>query len=158
MSPLLDHVSESTLRRLYRYQGPKVRGWFWAVVGLGLCAAGFWRPDWFVPLLFNWFRFPVGVLAVVYGAILLVWYYHGQGQLRLTPEELERYGNRLSEATPDLVKAMEAGTPVREVAERWEKKKGVPKEVTLRYAVELARAIKKQQETHKPLVIRDRDR
>jgi len=60
-------------------------------------------------------------------------------RLDLSPQELERWGPTLEEATPELLDAIARKEPMAKVAATLERERGLPPEVTLKYVIALGR-------------------
>jgi hypothetical protein len=117
-------------------------GWFWVVLGLGLTLAD---P------IFGWFHLklmgiylPIGILALVYGAIVLIYYRKREAVIVLTPEDMEEHGPLLEAAVPMIMALLEKKTPTKDLVEIVEAKKGLPKEITYKYIITLGREMKGQ--------------
>ena len=83
------------------------------------------------------FTIPLWILLCVYGAIQLwAWSMTERGAV-LSDEEVETWGEVLTEITPALITALENGTPVADVAEKLKAEHGLPVDVTLRYIIAL---------------------
>jgi hypothetical protein len=109
----------------------RIQGIFWLVVAAGLGLWAWYDYTFFKPILAG--------LAAMYGALMLVKDRIVKPQLHLSVEELDRYGERLSEATPELLALLEQKVTTREAAERIQKRFGIPLEVTLKYIIALGR-------------------
>ncbi|GMV43632.1 MAG: hypothetical protein AMXMBFR64_53480 [Myxococcales bacterium] len=88
---------------------------------------------------FSLFKPILGALAAIYGILLIVKDRIVQTRVSLTPEELERYGERLSESTPLIVEELGKGRHVSVIAKAVKKEHDVPEDVTLRYIIALGR-------------------
>ena len=83
------------------------------------------------------FTVPLWILLCVYGAIQLwAWSMTERGAV-LSEEEVEKWGEVLTEITPSLIAAIEKGTSISEVAKKLESERGLPVDVTLRYVIAL---------------------
>jgi hypothetical protein len=86
------------------------------------------------------FTIPLWTLLALYAALqLLSWRATERGAV-LSDEEVERWGELLTEITPALIEALEAGKPVTEVARKLEEEHSLPVDVTLRYVIALGQA------------------
>ena len=119
-------------------------GWFWVVLGLALTLAD---P------IFGWFHLtlmgiylPIGVLALIYGVIVLLYYRKREAVIVLTAEDMEEYGPRLEAAVPMIMALLEKKTPTKELVEIVEAKKGLPKEITYKYIITLGREMKSKKQ------------
>ena len=106
-----------------------------------LLAAGMGIFDLMVQPVFRFtiggFTVPLWVLLCIYGAIQLwAWSMTERGAV-LSEEEVEKWGEVLTEITPSLIAAIEKGTSVSEVAKKLESERGLPVDVTLRYVIAL---------------------
>ena len=79
------------------------------------------------------------LLALYAGLQLWSWRATEQGAV-LSDEEVARWGETLTEITPELIAALESGRPVTEVARELEGEHGLPIDVTLRYVIALGQS------------------
>jgi len=98
--------------------------------------------DWFEVYL-GGFRFNIGWPALVYAAILTARNVVLGPKLELTSRELHDWGAVLEEETGRIVDLFGAGTSTSEIAEQLRASRGVPREVTLKYIIAVARYQKK---------------
>ena len=128
------------------------QGIFWLVVGGILAIAAFIKPEWFV-LQLPWFDLPVAILAIAYGTINLVLWQQTKRSLALSSEDVETYGERLSEITPGILHHWDKGMSVKLIAVKYEKERGIPQRVTLLYIIELLRDLQARQNQKDPMQI-----
>ena len=60
-----------------------------------------------------------------------------RGRVEFTPEELEKWGERLSAGTPRILKMLEEGETPKAVAVAMEQDRGIPQEICLRFIIAL---------------------
>ncbi|MGM0576608.1 MAG: hypothetical protein ACQEXJ_12835 [Myxococcota bacterium] len=115
-----------------------------AVVAVGMWLTDvLWRPV-FTLEITDTVSIPLWVLAAIY-AVLQLWIWNNtREKLELTDEEVEEWGPKLEEATPDILEQWEAHTPAKDIAERVEQRHGIPPQVTLRYMIALGRYVEGQ--------------
>jgi len=117
-------------------------GWFWVVLGVLLTLAD---P------VFGWFHLsimgiylPIGILGLIYGIIILLYYRKRETVIVLTPKDMEEHGAKLEASVPMIMALLEKKTSTKELAEIVEKKKGLPKEITYKYIITLGREMSAQ--------------
>ncbi len=81
----------------------------------------------------------LGACCSLYGVLLLTLMAMVKWKMKLTGEEIFRYGKQLEEATPLILDLIEKGLPASQVAQAVEQSKSVPVHVTLRYIIELGK-------------------
>jgi len=91
----------------------------------------FSMAGWTIPL---W-----SLLALYSGLQLWSWRATEKGAT-LSDEEVAQWGETLTDITPKLMEALEAGQPVAEVAQELQSDHGLPVDVTLRYVIALGQA------------------
>jgi len=114
---------------------------FWGLVGV-LALLSSLLVDWFEVYL-GGFRFNLGWPALVYAAILTARNVVLKPKLDLSQRELHDWGAVLEEETGRIVELYGAGTSTSEIADRLHASRGVPREVTLKYIIAVARYQKK---------------
>lgn len=103
----------------------------WLLASLALFAWAFIDFSLFKPILAG--------LALTYGVLLIVKDRIVQTRVSLSPDELELFGEQLSEATPLIVEELSKGRHVSVIARAVKKQHDVPEDVTLRYIIALGR-------------------
>lgn len=114
---------------------------FWGLGGALSLLSSLW-VDWFEVYLAG-FEFNLGWPALAYAAILTMRNVALKPQLEMTPRELHDWGAVLEEETGRIVELYGAGTSTQEIAERLHEARGLPREVTLKYIIAVARYQKK---------------
>lgn len=97
-----------------------------------------WLPIFTVQLTDS-FALPLWPLAAIYSAIQFSLFNLTRKKLELSEAELKKWGKKLEEVTPKILREYENKTPVREIAEKIKQSDGIPKDVTLRYIIALGR-------------------
>lgn len=113
------------------------KGVLWILAGLLLFLAGGTADFGVLRIL--------GVPAALYGVVLIVQDRMVRKRVEFTAEELERWGERLSAGTPEILQMLEEGATLHEVGRAMERDRGLPPEMTLRYIVALGGYQKEQQ-------------
>ena len=114
---------------------------FWGLGG-GLALLSSVWVDWFEVYLAG-FEFNLGWPALTYAAILTMRNVALKPQLDLTQRELHDWAAVLEEETGRIVELYGAGTSTQEIADRLHEARGLPREVTLKYIIAVARYQKK---------------
>ncbi len=114
---------------------------FWGLLGAGALGSSIW-VDWFEVYL-GGLEFNLGWPALVYAGILTARNLVLKPQLELTPRDLHDWGQVLEEETGRIVELYGAGTSTKDIADRLHASRGVPREVTLKYIIAVARYQKK---------------
>ena len=109
-------------------------------VALLLAAATGLYDSFFTPIFrftLAGFTVPIWSLLGLY-ALLQLWSWRAteRGAV-LSDAEVSQWGAALTDVTPLLMEALEAGRPVSEVAQELEQEHGLPIDVTLRYVIAL---------------------
>ena len=109
-----------------------------------ILAAGMGLYDMFMTPIFRFsiagVTIPLWALLALYAGLQLwSWRLTERGAV-LSDEEVERWGETLTEITPNLIAELEAGRSVTEVAEMLRTQHGLPVDVTLRYVIALGQA------------------
>ncbi len=102
-----------------------------------------WQPVFTVRLTSN-ISLPLWILAAIYGALQLYLWRMTRRGLALTVDELSTWGDKLEDATPNIVRGYQAHKPVGEIAREIESSHGIPKDVTLRYIIALGKHLRAQ--------------
>ncbi len=116
---------------------------FWGGIGLAMMIVGFFRP-WFI-LELRGFRFPLGILVLLYAGLQFVLHLMTRSQVLITKPELDRYGKALELATPLILDLLAKGRSIGWVAESVEKEHSIPPDVTKRYTIILLKTLKHEQ-------------
>lgn len=107
----------------------KIQGSLWLLVAAAL---GVWAyAD------FTWIKAVLAALSLIYGALQLVQSKMVATKLVLSPQELQQYGDKLSEATPAILRMNAQKMSVREIADNLEQSFGLPRLITLKYIIAL---------------------
>lgn len=119
-------------------------GVLWAVAGVAVLVG-----DYIVGL--EWFTIRIAGVLVSLGFPILVLaglnlYMHRQvqAQLRLTPEEILAFSDRLEAATPEIIGMVGRGVRAGEIADRILETHEIPRLVTLKFLIALGEARKKK--------------
>ena len=126
-----------------RFLRSRVQGLAWLAVGALLLVGAVVKPEWFI-LAIPGFPIPVGALAMLYGLVNLLLNRHAQTHLKLSPEDVERYGEALSRITPGILHHWEAGMSVTAIALKYEREKRIPKRVILLFIIEILRDLQER--------------
>ena len=113
-------------------------GWIAALAAVAMIAVQLAGYSWFLIRITDGFSFPLWILAAVYAA-LQFWSWHLTKQrLSLSDDEVARWGDKLEQATPKILRLYQDGLPVGEIARDVEASHAIPPDVTLRYIIALA--------------------
>ena len=82
----------------------------------------------------------LGFIAALYGLSVLVASFWTAQRLRLSSAERQRWGPTLEPRRDELLERMASGEGARNIADRIEGDLGVPRDVTLRFLIEIGRA------------------
>lgn len=119
---------------------PRRQGILWTTIGAVMLLFTIWKP-WFV-LDLGGFRFPLGVLFVIYGGLQITIHILSKSRVLLTDEEVKRWGTALELSTPLILEELAQGRSVTVVAKRVEEEHEVPPGITQRYIIALLGSIK----------------
>lgn len=100
------------------------------------------RVDWF-DIDFTWFKLNLGWFALVYAGLLVLRNLFIKEELHMTPRELHDWGEVLAEVTPFIMDKAGGGERARDIAGELERDRGIPRLVSLKYMIALARELKK---------------
>ncbi len=114
---------------------------FWGLLGAGALLSSLW-VKWFEVYLAG-VSFNLGWPALVYAGILTARNLVLRPQLELSPRDLHDWGKVLEEETGRIVELYSAGTATKEIADQLHASRGIPREVTLKYIIAVARYQKK---------------
>lgn len=117
-------------------------GWFWVAAGAALLLLDY-GLGWFRVEMFG-VHFPVGALAGIYGAMILLYYRQRARALELSPAEMEQHGAALERAVPLIVDLLKRKTPVREIASVLARQDAIPAEITYKYIIALGKEMEAQ--------------
>lgn len=126
-----------------RFLRSQVQGYAWLAIGGLLLLGAIVKPEWFI-LAIPGFPIPVGALAVLYGLVNLILHRHARTQLKLSPQDVERYGEALAKITPGIMHHWEAGMSVKAIAVKYEKEKRIPQRVILLFIIEILRDLQER--------------
>lgn len=107
------------------------QGLFWIVAAAALFGWTAYDYSLFKPVL--------GALALIYGVLLILKDRIIQQRVELSQEELTRFGDKLSEATPLIVELLKKGRHVSVIAKQVKKSLGIPEDITLKYIIALGK-------------------
>lgn len=110
---------------------------FWGVFGAGALLSSIW-VDWFEVYLAG-YEFNLGWPAVIYASILGARNVFLKPQLDLTPREMHDWAGVLEEETGRIVELYGAGVSTADIAAKLKADRGVPREVTLKYIIAVAK-------------------
>jgi len=102
--------------------------------------------EWF-DIDFTYFKLNLGWFALVYSGLLVLRNLFIREELELTPRELHDFGAVLAEVTPVIMESAGDGVRPRDIADKLEKDRGIPKLVSLKYMVALSKELKKKAES-----------
>ena len=88
-------------------------------------------------LVDHWLLWALGTASGLFGVVRIVQDRMVRGRVDFTPEELEKWGERLSAGTPRIVTMLESGETPKAVAVALEKERGIPQEICLRFIIAL---------------------
>lgn len=114
-------------------------GWIAAIAAAVMIIVQFAGYDWFLIPFGDSFRFPLWILAAVYAGLQFWVWRLTQQKLTLTDDEVARWGDKLEQATPTILRMYSQRRPVKEIASHVEASHGIPPDVTLRYIIALAK-------------------
>ena len=114
--------------------------WFWLAVGVLLFAVDIL---WFQFKAFG-IHFPIGVLAALYGAMILIWHRGIDQGLKLTPDDLASYGAALERSVSVIMDMLEQKRSAKEIAHHVQREQGVPPEITYKYIIALGAEMKER--------------
>ena len=122
-------------------------GYIWLAIGLAITVLelgfGFGPFELFgVPL-------PVGLLALIYGGIVVAYHRKRTKALELSDAELREHGATLERAAPMIVDLLKRKVRVKEIAEILERQENLPREVTYKYIIALGKKLSEQAEDEK---------
>jgi len=109
----------------------------WGTAGAALLVAGLGVSWLSIPL--GGIRFNPGWVALVYAAVLLARNLLLRPHLDLTQRELHDWGEALGAETVRILSLHRQGRPAADIADLLERDRGLPREVSLKYMIALAR-------------------
>lgn len=115
---------------------------FWGALGLTALVSSIW-VDWFIVEL-AFIRFNLGWPALAYAGVILARNLTIRPHLQITQRELHDFGDKLVAATPEIVNLLGKGISTKDVAERMESNRGIPRLLTLKYIIALGNHQKKK--------------
>lgn len=127
---------------------PRRQAILWGTLGAAMLIFTIWKP-WFV-LNLGGFRFPLGVLLLIYAGLQLTLHLMTRGRVLLTDAEVDRWGHQLELVTPLILEELERGRSMKVVAQRAQKEHGLPPDITNRYTIALLRSLKQE---HRDLLV-----
>ncbi len=92
-------------------------------------------------------HFPLGLLALAYGAMVVVYHQRKKVALELSPAELSQHGAALERAAPMIVDLIRRKVSVKEIAAVLERQEHLPREVTYKYIIALGKELQSQNPT-----------
>ncbi|TNF35122.1 MAG: hypothetical protein EP329_06560 [Deltaproteobacteria bacterium] len=114
-------------------------GWIAAIAAAAMIIVELAGHDWFLIPFSDSFRFPLWILVAVYAGLQFWVWRLTQQKLTLTDDEVARWGDKLEQATPKILRMYSQHQPVKEIAAEVESSHGIPPDVTLRYIIALAK-------------------
>jgi len=109
----------------------RVQAVFWTLVGAALAT---WAA-----FSFSIFKVALAVLAFVYAGLQVLRHRIIRRRLQLSPAEVATYGERLSQATPEILALWDEQHDVADIARQMEERFDLPRDVTLKYIIALGR-------------------
>jgi len=113
-------------------------GWIAALAAAAMILVQIAGYRWFVIRITDGFSFPLWILVAVYAGLQFWSWRLTKERLALSDDEVARWGDKLEQATPKILRLYEDGRPVGEIAREIETSHGIPQDVTLRYIIALA--------------------
>jgi|GEM_PF-1248249 len=114
-------------------------GWIAAVAAAAMIMVQLAGYDWFLIPFSDSFRFPLWILVAIYAGLQFWVWRLTQQKLTLTDDEVARWGDKLEQATPTILRLYSQRQPVKEIAAEVESSHGIPPDITLRYIIALAK-------------------
>ncbi len=126
----------------------RIWGFIWLAIGVAITVLeigfGFGPFELFgVPL-------PVGLLALIYGGIVVAYHRKRTKALELSEAELREHGATLERVAPMIVDLLKRKVKVKEVAEILERQEKLPREVTYKYIIALGKKMSEQAAEEEP--------
>jgi hypothetical protein len=109
------------------------KGFLW--IGIGVVMIVFdlmFKPMFSIPITEN-FSFPIAALAILYGLLAIVSARAAEGFAVLTEEEIQAWGDKLEEATPQIILLSEEQWSSEAIAEEMERRTRIPHVVLVKY-------------------------
>lgn len=116
--------------------------WFWVAAGVGL----FLVDIFLYKFIAFGYHFPIGVLATLYGALILIWHRGIDQGLELTPDDLATYGPALERSVNAIMDMLEQKKSAKEIAQHVHVAQGIPHEITYKYIIALGAEIAQRNE------------
>ncbi|PKN57990.1 MAG: hypothetical protein CVU56_07930 [Deltaproteobacteria bacterium HGW-Deltaproteobacteria-14] len=114
-------------------------GWIAAVAAAAMILVQIAGYSWFVIPVSESFRFPLWILVAIYAGLQFWIWRLTQQRLTLTDDEVVRWGDKLEQATPTILRLYAQHQPVKEIASTVEASHGIPPDITLRYIIALGK-------------------
>ena len=114
-------------------------GWIAALAAAAMIIVELAGYNWFLFPISESFRFPLWILVAVYAGLQFWIWRLTQQRLTLTDDEVVRWGDKLEQATPTILRLYGQRQPVKEIASEIEASHGVPPDITLRYIIALGK-------------------
>lgn len=90
--------------------------------------------------------FILGILAAVYGGLLLLQHRITQKNLHLTDEEVAQYGETLEKVTPTIIEMLKQRRRIKHIANTLQHSDGLPHDITCRYIIALLKQMQANQQ------------
>lgn len=116
-----------------------------AIAAIAMIAVEIAGHDWFIIRFSESFALPLWVLAAIYAGLQFWIWNLTKRRLVLSDDEVARWGDKLEQATPAILRMYSQHLPVGEIAGSVEASHGIPPDVTLRYIIALG-----QHARHRP--------
>ncbi len=114
---------------------------FWAVAGVAMLLSSF-VVNWF-EIDFTFFKLNLGFFALVYAGLLALRNVLMKQQIEMTGRELHDWGDKLAQATPNIIELAGNGSRPKEIAALLKADRGIPELVSLKYMVALSKEMKR---------------
>lgn len=110
---------------------------FWTVLGTGALVSALFGS--WAELRLGGYSLNVGWLGLFFAFLLTLRNLLLKREFQLDERELHDFGDKLVECTPAILKMIESGTPVKQIAEKFNKSHGIPVLVTMKYIIALGK-------------------
>jgi hypothetical protein len=120
----------------------RIWGFIWIAIGVAITTLEFGLG--FGPFELFGIPMPVGLLAVLYGGIVVAYHQRRTRALELSEGELRQHGPTLERVAPMIVDLLKRKVRVKEIGEILERQEKLPREVTYKYIIALGNKMSEQ--------------
>ena len=109
------------------------KGYLWIGIGVAMIVFDLAVKPIFSIKLTGTFKFPIAVLALLYGVLSLIVARMAASQASLNSDEIKKWGEHLEVITPEIIEMSEEGSTSEEIVSALEKTTPIPADILIKY-------------------------